>query len=373
MTQRASAIRIWKVVAMVTIATGLPAAGAATPAPRPSAASAPVPTLASVVVAPLATDAATTHEGRVEALRQTIVAPQVSGAIVELGVRAGDRVQAGQLLARIDARSAAQGAIASDAQVAASRAQAIAAGTALARQRELHARNYISRAALEQAQAANDAAQAQLRAATAQSGAARTQSGLHLIRAPYAGIVSNVAVTLGDMAMPGRALLTLHDPTALRVSAAVPASDLQGAQPDAGAARIEIPALGAAAGAITPSRLQVLPTVDPQSMTQTVRAELPPGITAVPGQFARLTLPARSAPEAGTRGGLAVPTQAIVRRSELTAVYVLDASGMPLLRQVRLGRTAGGRTEVLAGLDAGEHVVTDPARAARAGSAKAAP
>ena len=55
-----------------------------------------------------------------------------------------------------------------------------------------------------------------------QAGAARTQTGLHTVRAPYASVVSEVPVQLGDMAMPGRPLFTLYDPTSLRVSAALP-------------------------------------------------------------------------------------------------------------------------------------------------------
>jgi multidrug resistance efflux pump len=48
------------------------------------------------------------------------------------------------------------------------------------------------------------AARAQASAQTAQAGAARTQTGLHVVRAPFAGVVAEVPVALGDMAMPGR-------------------------------------------------------------------------------------------------------------------------------------------------------------------------
>jgi multidrug efflux pump subunit AcrA (membrane-fusion protein) len=54
-----------------------------------------------------------------------------------------------------------------------------------------------------------------------------------------------------------------------------------------------------------------------------------------------------------------------VRRAELSAVYVVDAQGKPRLRQVRLGRSAGDRVEVLSGLRVGDQVATDPQAAAR--------
>jgi multidrug efflux pump subunit AcrA (membrane-fusion protein) len=161
-------------------------------------------------------------DGVVEAVRQTGIAAQVSGAVVQLDVKAGDRVRAGQLLLRIDARAADQASLASDAQVRAAQAAQDVATKEYERQQQLHAQRFISAAALDRARAEYQAALAQAQAQAAQAGAARTVSGLHIVRAPYAGVVSDVAVTLGDMALPGRPLLTLYDPQALRVSAAVP-------------------------------------------------------------------------------------------------------------------------------------------------------
>jgi len=82
--------------------------------------------------------------------------------------------------------------------------------------------------------------------------------------------------------------------------------------------------------------------------------------------FARLWLPTAGAAVPGAAAVLSVPRQAIVRRAEMTGLYVLDAQGRPLLRQVRLGRVDGDRVEILSGLMAGEQVVTDPQAAARA-------
>ena len=58
---------------------------------------------------------------------------------------------------------------------------------------------------------------------------------------------------------------------------------------------------------------------------------------------------------------MTVPPAAILRRGEITAVYVLDDKGVARLRQVRLGEAvAGGELEVLAGLNAGERVSLTP-------------
>ncbi|MBL8384809.1 MAG: efflux RND transporter periplasmic adaptor subunit [Burkholderiales bacterium] len=322
------------------------------------------PALPSVVVSAAAGGEAVAYDGVVEAVRQTVIAAQVPGAVVALTVKAGDAVKAGQVLARLDARAALQTAAAGDAQVRAARAELEVATRELERQRALFAKQYISQAAVERAEAQFKATEAQVSAQLAQAGAARTQSGFYVLTAPYAGVIAEVAVVQGDMAMPGRALMTLYDPGALRVTAPVPqgvAARLGGSEA-ARASRLEIPGLPAERAAQVPARVTVLPAADPATHTVPVRFDLPAGVPAAPGMFARAWLPLAGAGEAR----LSVPAKSIVRRAELTAVYVLDPAGKPLLRQVRLGREHGANVEILAGVAAGERVVTDPQAAARA-------
>lgn len=305
----------------------------------------------------------TGYDGVVEAVRQTVLAAQVPGAVVELNVKAGDRVKAGQLLLRLDARAADQGAAASDAQVQAARAALEVATREYERQKQLHQKKYISQAALDRAESEFKATSAQVAAQMAQAGAARTQTGLHTVRAPYAGVVAEVPVALGDMAMPGRALVTLYDPTALRVTASVPQSAAGGVSTES--VRVELPGLGAERQWPRAERVQVLPTVDAATHTVQVRAELGVGPEGVaPGMFARLWLPATGNGAAGKT--VTVPSSAIVRRAEMTGVYVRGEGGKPLLRQVRLGRAEGDSVEVLSGVAPGEPVVVDPQSALRA-------
>jgi RND family efflux transporter MFP subunit len=301
-------------------------------------------------------------DGVVEAVRQTVIATEVAGAVVRLDVKAGDRVRAGQVLLRIDARTANQNAAASDAQVLTARAAQEVAAKEYARQQQLFAQHFISQAALDRASAEHQAAQAQVASQLAQAGVARTQIGLHVVQAPYAGVVAQVPVALGDMALPGRALVEMYDPAALRVTAAVPQSVAASWAP-ATPLRVELPGLPAARRWPAPTRVEKLPTLDAATHTVQLRADLPAGLEGVaPGQFARLWLPL---PTGRDDASLWVPVQAVVRRAELTGLYVLDTSGRPLLRQVRLGRSDGERVEVLSGLAAGEHVATDPQAAAR--------
>lgn len=325
---------------------------------------------APLATAPVKTSGSTAAEGGsfdgvVEAVRQTSVSAQVSGAIVALNVKVGDRVTAGQALVRIDARAASENAAASTAQVEASRAAMNVASKEYERQKQLFQKQYISQAALDRAQAQWEVTQAQVRASQAQSGVAKTQTGFYTVVAPYAGVVSEVPVALGDMAMPGRPLFTLYDPTSLRVTASLPQSAMAGLASNP-SLQFEIPGLATPSGLANSAQVQVLPTVDAATHTAQVRLTLPVGMKGLtPGMFARVWLPAAASTGTGAGTKLFVPASAVLRRAEMTGIYVLDAKGQPLLRQVRLGRTQGNEVEVLSGLQLGEQVALDPQAAAK--------
>jgi multidrug efflux system membrane fusion protein len=293
-------------------------------------------------------------EGVVEAERQAVLSVPVQGAVIELKLRAGDAVKAGQLILRVDARAAAQGAQAAGAQAEAARATLNLAQRELARQQQLFQQGFISRAALDQAEAQSQATQAQAKAQLAAAGAAQTQTGLHELRAPFDGVLAELPVTLGDLAQPGRPLATVVDPRQLRVTAAVPVALAEAALRDRSAVLIELSGSGTG---IVPTRIERLPLVDAASHTVTLRLDLPAGTAAAPGQFARVRLP-----QAAGMSALRVPRSAVIRRGELDAVYVLSAQGKPLLRQVRLGPVLGNEVEILAGVSAGDRVLTAPAK-----------
>jgi len=349
----------WALAALLT-------AGAATvlaasePVPNAASGTAPGTALLTAPVAVSERAGRAGFDGVVEAVRQTVAAAQVQGTVVALPVKAGDKVRASQVLVRLDARAAEQAAAARAAQVQAAQAARDAAAREYERQRQLFAKHYISQAALDRAEAQYKATQAETAAQLASADAARTQSGFYVIQAPYDGVVADVNVVLGDMAMPGRPLLTVYDPAALRVRVMVPES---AASPGIAAQDVGIRLAGNPA-ALQPAALQWLPAADPSTHTRELRLALPAGLAgARPGQFAKIDLPAGNADGQGTR--LFVPATAVVRRAELRAVYVVGQDGKPLLRQVRLGPTEGDRVEVLAGINAGEQVALDPQAAAR--------
>ena len=104
--------------------------------------------------------------------------------------------------------------------------------------------------------------------------------------------------------------------------------------------------------------LTLFPSAQPQTNTFRARIELPPDLPGLaPGMFVKVGL------LTGESQRLLVPRHAIVERSEMRAVYVVESGGRVSLRQVRLGRPRGDRVEVLAGLVEGETIALDPALA----------
>lgn len=323
--------------------------------------------LQAVTVQSVAGQGAYSADATIEAVRDSRLASQVPGRIVALTVKAGDRVQAGQVLVQLDQTAAAQQVSGSQAQLAQAQAMLASAKGDYERAQHLYKKEYLSKAALDHAQAQYRAVEAQARALSAQASGMSVQAGYYTVRAPYAGWVSQVNVSVGDMASPGVPLLSMYDPAALRLTVQVPesvASQLDVSRP----ASIDLPNEPAGARQQAGLRTTVLPALDAGTHSATVRVELSqqaPGV--MPGQFARVSLPLKVAADgAQSRGRLMVPSASVVERGELTAVYVLTPQGEARLRQVRLGRSLGAQTEVLSGLQPGEKVAVDPVAAAQA-------
>lgn len=301
-------------------------------------------------------------DGVVEAVRQSTVSAQVAGRITELKWKAGDFVPKGSVIVRIDETQAAQGVAASQAQLAEARAQLENARSNLERSKQLFQQKFISQSALDSAQTGYEAAQARVNAMVAGAGQAATARGFSTLIAPYSGVVAAVHAEVGEMAAPGKPLITGFDPADLRVVASIPQSKLASVR-GSNQSMVEIAGL---AKWVKPQTMTVLPVADSRSHTADVRLNLPTDLRGVvPGMYAKAYF------TIGQARKLVVPASAILRRSELTAVYVVQKD-VPQLRQVRLGDAADENGyEVLAGLREGEQVALDPnAAAARTANAK---
>lgn len=298
-------------------------------------------------------------EGLVEATRQSTVSAQIGGRVKEVNFDVGDRVNKGQVILRIDEREAAQALAGSQAQVLQAQASMQNAKATYERSRQLFAQKFISQAALDKAQADYKVTLAQAAASEAGAGQASIAHGYTAVVAPYSGVVAARLVELGEMVMPGKPLMTGFDPSEMRVVVSVPQYKLAeiGANP---VVMVEVPSLNRW---IKPASTTVQPVADARTHSTQVRINLLPNEAGVyPGMFVRAHF------VIGKASKLMIPASAVLRRSEVVAVYVVDEKGAVKLRQVRLGEgTAHGAVEVLAGLNPGEKVALDPVKAGMLG------
>ena len=302
-------------------------------------------------------------DGVIQPVKQSTVSAQAGGRIATLVVKAGDKVRAGQVLATIDDREAQTGVQRSQAEVAQAQAALRNAQANYDRTRDLQSKGFVSAAAL-------DTADSQLKGASAgrdQAGAGARQAalaqGFTRVTAPFDGWVLQTHAEAGDLAVPGKPLLTLYAPLPIRAVVQVPVSRAAQAQA-ANQVEVLMPLSNGSAQWIRPVSRSSVPTADPVSQTIEWRLELPPEAakTLLPGQQVSVRF------AAGQAQRMVVPSRAVLRRGELTAVYVASGKGF-VLKAVRLGPDHGADgVEVAVGLTAGDQVALDPVRAGRAGA-----
>lgn len=296
-------------------------------------------------------------DGLVEAVRQSTVSAQISGRVVEINFDVGDHVNKGQVILRIDEREAVQAVAGSQAQLMQAQANMQNSKAAYERAKQLFVKKFISQAALDKAQAEYKVALAQTQASEALAGQSRLMRGYAAVLAPYSGVVAARLVELGEMVMPGKPLMTGFDPAEMRAVADLP----QGKLASIGVrgkieAMVEAPSLNRW---IKPTSATLHPVADTRTHSTKVRMNLPKNVAGIyPGMFMRVHF------VIGKINKLVIPFSAVLRRGEVTAVYVVDENGAVKLRQIRLGdATLDGAVEVLAGLNQGEKVALDPVKA----------
>jgi len=290
-------------------------------------------------------------DGVVEAVNEATVSAQTSGRVAEVLFDVNDFVEAGAIIVKFTDREQRAAVTAARAARDEARARVTETEADLARAEDLLTRDAISRSARDQLRANRDAARARLDAAEAGLVAARQELEYTRIRAPYAGIVSARHVEVGEAVRPGQPIMSGLSLQQLRVNVDVPQSIVDPVREhDSAWVRFD-------GERVQAQSLTFFPFADPASKTFRVRVDLPEVDSVLyPGMFVKVAF------VIGRKAALLVPETAVVRRSELEAVYVVHDDHI-VLRQVRLGGRYDGGREVLAGLEAGERVALDPVAA----------
>ncbi|HYL03763.1 MAG TPA: efflux RND transporter periplasmic adaptor subunit [Steroidobacteraceae bacterium] len=332
------------------LALALAGCGGARAPPAPSA----PPPLATVAVQAERTPLERRLDGVIEAVNQGTVAAQTSGRVAAILYDVNDFVPAGAVIIRLRSTEQHAGLAQAEAALSEATARETEAQTRYRRLADMYERKVVPKATLDEATANREAAVARLAAARAGLTSAREGVAYTEIRAPYAGVVTRRLVQVGESVGPGTPLMSGLSLQFLRVTVDVPQSIVDQVR------RIRQAAVYIGERRIEATHVTIFPEASAPSSTFRARLELPENATDLyPGMFVKVGF------VTGTAQRLLVPAAALVERSEVAAVYVVDQHGRAAMRQVRPGDRFGDRIEILSGLVPGEHVALDPLAAAR--------
>jgi len=306
-----------------------------------------------VMAAPAGALVEYTTVGSVVSDQRVEVASRLSAYIREIRVQEGERVQRGQVLARLDAADVEGGIRQTRAAHGAAEAAFRDAQTDLARFERLFERGSVSDNEMRKVRLKFDAAREALNQASAGFDTALAQRAYAEITSPVAGMVVARHKRAGDLAVPGMPLLTVESGRGLLFETFVAQGQLA-AISEGKSAAVSIDSLPAPLkGTVT----RVVPSGDPVTRSYQVKIALPETPGLMPGMFGRAVF------TVGESLSPVVPRHALAERGGLTGVFVVDGEGRARFRWLRTGREWPDRVEVSAGLTANERFVAavDPA------------
>ena len=283
--------------------------------------------------------------GTIRAVHETAVASRLLARVKEVNVTAGQTISQGEILVELDRADIDARIMEADANVQAADAVLAQAASDLDNIKQLREQGATTVRELSDATRAVDVAKANLSARRHSLDQTRSQAEYANVQSPIAGVVIEKYVEQGDMAQPGRTLVTLYDPDRLQLVASVPerlAVRLKVGQ----SANVRVDAMDI----ICQGRIsEIVPQAAATSRAMLVKVTGPCKAGVYSGMFGRLLI------VDGTRQQLLVPATAVRRVGQLEFVQVLSGT-TAAQRFIRTGETVGDKVEVLAGLAADEKV-----------------
>lgn len=306
-----------------------------------------------------------TATGSIHAKETAIIASQITGSILQVLVREGDRVRAGQILIVVDdaflSASSSQAEAAAKAAAsnqAAAQSEASLATSTLARYRQLQSERSISPQEMDEISRRAEAAAARLEAAHSQNVAAqaqergaRTMQSYTRLRAPFSGVVTARMADPGMLASPGAALLQVEQAGPLQLQVPVDESAIGAIHKGL---KVHITFSGISPADTLGTVSEIDPAADPASHSFAVKIDLPLSDTLHSGIYGTAEF------ATGTRQAILVARTSVLYNGSLTCAYVVDGQGLAQLRYLTLGAVHGDVVEVLSGVTAGEKLVDSP-------------
>ncbi len=275
------------------------------------------------------------------------IASRLIGFIRELRVREGSKVKKGELLLTIDPTEIEAKLSEARARLAQAQARVNEIEVDFKRYKKLFEQKLIPASRFQKQELALKVAREELRVAQANLHRVEVQFQYAKIRSPVDGVVVDKLKQAGDIATPGAPILVIENPNNIVLKTFIREDHVGHVQVGD---RLVITVDAAKLRTIgTVTRL--VPAGNPATHSYLVKATLEETGKARIGMFARADF------LIGSKWGIVIPAEALVRRADLPGVYVVDDEGIAHFRMLRIGRHLDGRLEVLAGLQGGERIV----------------
>lgn len=321
---------------------------------KPPAAEEPIRAVKVMTVGASALTTGNEFAGEVRARLESRLGFRVAGKLTERPADVGQRVQAGQVLARLDAQDYQLAVDAARAQQSAALTQRDLAAADFKRFRDLREQNFISSAELERREAVLKAAQAQLDQAQAQSAAQGNQARYTTLLADRAGVVTAVDAEVGQVVSAGTPVVRLASDGPRDVVFAVPEDRLA-------LVRMGLPVklrLWPERQELNGKVREVAASADPVTRTYQVKVAIDDK-QAPPPLGATVTVVAQAVTAVAAPAVIKLPTSALRQEGQGSAVWVLDTATMSVRSQAVQVATADGNEAVIsAGLTPGMQVVS---------------
>ena len=287
------------------------------------------------------------------------------GSVRDVLVREGDHVSRGDRLANIDNRQVS--AMLRQAKAALAEARraetAASAGAELASTTYLRYQNLMKDASTSpqefdeiksryrQAQAGLATAKQRVKQAEAALFSTVVSSKDAVILAPYDGTIRAKMIDVGDLATPGKPLLTIETTGNYIVELLLPEQYINTVVLDQ---QVTVTVSSLNNKAFTGNVQEIFPAADVKSRSFLVKVKIPADKALRSGMFARVSIPI------GNAGLMLIPATAVIHSGQLTGIYIVDDTQTARFRLIRTGKTFGDSLEVLSGLEQGERYVTAP-------------
>jgi RND family efflux transporter MFP subunit len=298
--------------------------------------------------------------GNLRADQESNIAADANGKVLQILVERGQKVQAGQVIATLDARAATLGATAAEAQSMLAQSQLEQSQKDCERVKHLLETGAISEAEFERQTAQCTAQHWSAAAAAAQQQSATKLIGDSRIRAPFAGIIGERMVNVGQYVQPSTQIASIYDPDPLRLQVTVPEANLADVQVGT-AVTFTVAAFGDERFNATVKYIS--PNIREATRDLVVEAIAPNGDGRLrPGMFAVVRLELSDHPRT------VVPVDAIKSDENEARVYVVTPSKEIQERLVQPGETRDGVVAILGGVKVGDSVVLKPGPDVRDGA-----